>query len=201
MPADIDLAALALPPRPAASAAAAAAPPDLKAAWSEVVSATREALNSPDGAKLRAQLAEMGGAVSRFLEALSAPNSEPRQRIADEAELLKSTIHEVGSDAARTANEVTDDLRGALGGAGTRVKTRLSSSLRALSDWLDKPEEERTAQVQSFMSSLKSRLDAAIARQRDPQNAEGDRPADRSADAGSEPAKPGTDPAKPGDRN
>jgi hypothetical protein len=137
VPAEVDLATLRLPPRPAGA-------PDLGQAWSELVGAAREALDSPDGAKLRAQLSEMGKAASRFFESLAPPGSERRKRISDEAGLFKSTLDEVTTDAARAAGAVADDLRGTLGGAGGRVRSRLSSTLRALSDWLERPPEERT---------------------------------------------------------
>jgi hypothetical protein len=134
VPADIDVATLALPPRPAG---------DLGKAWSDFVGAAREALDSPDGDKLRAQLSEMGKAASRFFESLAPPGSEPRKRISDEAALFKSSVDEVATDAARAASTVAEDLRGTLHDAGGRVRTRLSSTLRALSDWLERPPEAR----------------------------------------------------------
>src|SRR6185436_17432855 len=120
----------------------------------------------PDGEKLRAQLAEMGNAASRFVASIAPPDSERRKRIAAETDLFKSTLNEAGSDAARAANAVAGDLRGTLEEAGARLRSGLSASLRALSDWLEKPQEERTTQVQSVMTSLQTRLDAAVARKR-----------------------------------
>jgi hypothetical protein len=201
VPADVDVAALARPPRrPGANPdtpAGSARDPDLATAFSELVGAARDALASPDGEKLRAQLAAMGTAASRFIESLAPPGSERRKRIAGEADLFKATVNEVSTDAARAANAVADDLRGTLEETGTRVRSRLSSSLRALSDWLEKPQEERTAQARSVMS----RLDAAIARQREAGGAAPDqRPSsDSPPSSGGEPAKHGTDPGGRGE--
>jgi len=201
VPTELDIAALALPARPSANPApgTAARDPDLAKAFGEFVGAARDALNSPDGEKLRAQLAAMGSAASRFVESIAPPGSERRKRIAAETDLFKSTLNEAGTDAARAANAVADDLRGTLEEAGARVRSGLSASLRALSDWLEKPQQERTAQVQSVMTSLQTRLDAAVARKRDAAAAAPDKgsSSDSAEPSGAEPAKRGTD---PGDR-
>ena len=192
VPAEVDLATLTLPKRPAGD-------PDLGKAWSEFVGAAREALDSPDGAKLRAQLSEMGKAASRFFESLAPPGSERRKRISQEADLFKSTVDEVTTDATRAAGTVADEVRGTLQDAGGRVRSRLSSTLRALSDWLERPQEERTQKAESFVSSLKDKLDAAVARQREAAKPAGDKPAG-SEPAGGEATKGGTDPDR-GDTN
>lgn len=200
VPAGVDLATLALPRRPAAAADASTVQGELGAAWSSFVGAARDALDGPQGDKLRAQLAEMKGAVSKFFDSLVPPDSERRKRLAAEAEHVKAAIDQAGNDAARAAGDAADELRGSLEEAGERIRSRLSSSLRALGDWLDRPEAERTAQVQSFMSSLQSRLDAAVARQRDPK-AEGVPAGDAPAASRDEPGKPDPDPGDKGGTN
>jgi hypothetical protein len=204
VPTDVDLATLSLPPRPAGDAAPGGGESDLSKAWSDFVGAARDALNSPDGDQLRAQLSSMGSAASRFVESIAPPGSDRRKRIADETALFKSTVNEVGNDAARAAGAAAEELRGTLGGAGERVRSKLSSSLRALSDWLEKPHEERSSQVQSFLSSLQTKLDAAVAKQREGQSANPPS-SEGSTPAASEPAKPDASepatskPPRPGD--
>jgi hypothetical protein len=181
VPTDVDLSTLALPARPSANpdtpAGAAARDPDLATAFSDFLGAARDALASPDGEKLRAQLAAMGSAASRFVESIAPPGSERRKRIAAETDLFKATVNEVGSDATRATNAIADDLRGTLEDAGTKVRSRLSSSLRALSDWLERPRDGRTAEAP-------------------PRS-----PEDSTGSSGSEPGKRGTDPGDRGDGN
>jgi len=148
VPADVDVAALALPRRPGARAdAQAGAPadkPDVAAAFADFFGAARDALSGAHGEELGAQLGAIGRAASRLVESIAPADENRRQRLAAETESLRKTLED----------------------AGTRARTRLSSSLRTLSDWLEKPEAERTAQVQSFLSSVQTRLDEALAQTR-----------------------------------
>jgi hypothetical protein len=181
--------------------AEASGAPDLAAVFSDFVGAARDALSGASGEALRAQLGAIGNAASKLVESIAPVDSERRERIAAETEAFKKTMEEAGTEAARAAEAFGDDLRKALEDAGSRARTRLSSSLRTLSDWLDKPDEERTAQVQSLVTSFQSKLDEVLAPQRRAEESERAKRlakdirgtiADRLRERGLE---PGTDPA------
>src|SRR5215510_3162859 len=104
------------------------------AAFADFFGAARDALSGAHGEELGAQLGAIGRAASRLVESIAPADENRRQRLAAETESLRKTLED----------------------AGTRARTRLSSSLRTLSDWLEKPEAERTAQVQSFLSSVQT---------------------------------------------
>jgi hypothetical protein len=188
VPPDVDVAKLAGPGRSAKAPSGEATPidgprvveappgageaaqptdlPDLGALFSDFIGAARDALSGANGEALRSQLGAIGSAASKLVDSIAPVDSERRERIAAETEAFKKTIEDAGSEAARAAEAFGDDLRKALEDAGSKARTRLSSSLRSLSDWLEKPDEERTAQVQSLVTSFQTKLDESLAPQR-----------------------------------
>jgi len=170
VPADVGVATLALPrhpgAKPDAQAGAPAGKPDLAAAFAGFLGAARDALSAAHGEELRTQLGAIGRAASRLVESIAPPDEDRRKRVAAEAESLKKAVADAGAEAARAVEALGHDLHSTLEDAGARARTRLSSSLRTLSDWLEKPEAERTAQVQAFLSSVQARLDEALAQNR-----------------------------------
>jgi len=182
VPTSVDLATLKRPSSSAAASSAAPAdatdqpkatePADLGAVFAELVSAARDAFTGAGAERLRTQLGSIGTAASRFVESLAPADDIGRERIAAETEALKKTLEDAGTEAARAAEVLGDDLRRAFEDAGARARTRLSSSLRTFSDWLEKPDEERSAQVQSLVESLGAKLDEALAPLRRAEDAE-----------------------------
>lgn len=83
---------------------------------------------------------------------------------------LKQSLTEAGAEVSRAVNNLGDELRRTLETAGDQFRSKLSSSLRALSDFLEQPEDERARKIQTIASSLEAKLDAVLT----PKPSEGD---------------------------
>jgi hypothetical protein len=82
------------------------------------------------------------------------------------------SIEDASHDVVRAVGALGDDLRRTLEAAGGKAGAHLSASLHSLRDWLEHPDEERTARLQSLVSSLEDRLEEALAPQRRAEEAE-----------------------------
>jgi hypothetical protein len=191
VPAEIDLAVLALPssdgtPNERTADSAASVKPD---------EAPDPATSAPS-----AKPPDLAAAVADLLGALSdAVGADAESRAA-----VKQSFEEASAGVARAAQTFGQEIRTALGEAGAKLGAQLSASLRGLNDWLDKPDSEKTEQLQAMMASLEARLDSALAPERLADQAERaqrlsrqirDTIAQRLRDHGLEPADPDQSPA------
>ena len=145
---------------------------------------------------------DLAAAVARLLGSLSGS----RGTGSDARATLKKSFEEAGDGLARAAESFGNQVGAALETAGANLRTHLSSSLRSLSDWLDKPEDERNRQLQAAMASLQAKLDEVLAPERRAETAEHAREIREKLEAwrrehGLDPGGPGGPggPGEPGD--
>jgi len=155
VPGDVDIARLAPPRQREASVDPGAAASDAKPDAPPKASPEAKAAERSGSSDLASAFAELVGSLSSAAGAAGI-----------DTEALKRSLAASSKEVVRATEMLGDELRRTLEAAGAQIRAQLASSLRSVTEWADKPAEQRAAQLQSLAAKLEARLDEALAPER-----------------------------------